>query len=171
MSGSRVAKIVDCGSSGREENLRHDEDFVQRDVLRGWIILPIAAAVLHLADRAADVAGAFGIHFQAARGLRVFHGLLDAQSDRLGGEKPFLHADGLGKGIAALIGGCGHQSQQRVPIHQPAAGEMAGAGVEQTKLVGGDEDETRLVQTAASGAAEHLEDFIAAQELFLLLAL
>jgi hypothetical protein len=75
------------------------------------------------------------------------------------------------RGIAALIGGGGHQGEKGVPIHQPAPGEMAGAGVQQAELVGGDEDEPRLVQAAASGAAEHLQNFIAAQELVLVVAL
>ena len=128
--------------------------------------MPFAAGVEHFADVLADVAGALGVGFQAAGDVGMFERFLDAEEDWFGGEKAFLGADGFGEGVATASGGGVHQGEQGAPIHGAAAGKMAGAGVEETKFVGGDEDKAGFVEATATGAAEHLEDFIGAKRLF-----
>ena len=98
--------------------------------------LPFAPAVEHLADALADVAGALGVGVQTAGDVGMAQGFLDAEEDGLGGEEPFLRAHGLAEGVAAMLGGGGHEAEQGAPIHRAAAREMAGVGVEQAQFVG-----------------------------------
>ena len=141
-------------------------DVVERDLGGRRDFLPFAAAVEHFADVLADVAGAFGIGFQAAGDVGMFERFLDAEENGFGGEEAFLDADGFGERVAATLGGGVHEGEQGAPIHRAAAGEMAGAGVEEAEFVGGDEDEAGFVEAAAAGAAEHLEDFVGLERLF-----
>ena len=82
------------------------------------------------------MAGALGVGPQAAGYLGMAQGFLDAEDDGLGREQPFLGADGLAERVAAMLGGGGHQAEQRAPIHGAAARKMAGMGVEQAQFVG-----------------------------------
>ena len=132
--------------------------------------LPLAPAVLHLADALADVAGALGVGAQAARDIRVAQGFLDAEDDGLGGEEPFLGAHGLAEGVAAMLGGGGHDAEQGGPVHRAAAREVARVGVQQAQLVGGDQHEAGFVQAPAAGAAEHLQQLVGLEQLLGLVA-
>ena len=95
---------------------------------------------------------------------------LDAERNRLGGKQPLLHPRGLKKRVTALFRGGVHDTEERVPIDQSAPGQVSGTGVEQTKLIGADENKTGFVETAAPGAAEHLENLIGAEQLVQVIA-
>lgn len=130
---------------------------------------PFAARIQHFTDEFADVARAFGVGFQAARDLGMFEGFFDTEKNRFGGEEAFLNANGFVEGVAGTLRGEGHQAEEGAPIHRAAAGKMAGPGIEQAQLIGGDEHEARFIQAAASGAAEHLQNFVGFQWLFLVI--
>ena len=149
---------------GRRDNL------TQRPRHRLAHRFPLAAAVLHFADALADVAGALGVGAEAARDVRVTQRFLDAEEDRFGGEEAFLGADGLAEGVAALLGGDGHQAEKGGPIHRAAAREVARVGVEQAQFVGRDQHVAGFVQAATAGAAEHLQQLIGFEQLLGLVA-
>ena len=138
------------------------EDVPEGDVLRGGEVFPFATGVLHLADAATDVSGAFRVGLQSARGLRVAEGFLDAEEDGLGGEESGLDADGFEEGVLAQFIGSGHQVEERGPVDHPGAGEVRGLAVPESETLWGDEDIAGLVDAATSGATEHLEDFVLA---------
>ena len=132
--------------------------------------LPFTAAVEHFADVLADMARPFGIGFQAARHIGMLERFFNAQKNWFGGEQPFLDADGFTERVAMMLRRDGHDAQQRAPIDRAAARQVAGPGVEQAQFVGGDQHEAGFIEAAASGAAEHLKDFIGLKRLFLLIA-
>ena len=132
--------------------------------------MPFAGAVEHFANVLADVAGAVGIGLEAAGDVGMFKRFFDAEENGFGGEEAFLGADGFGERVAATLGGGGHDGEKRAPIHRAATGKVRGSGVEEAKFVGGDEHEAGFVEAAASGAAEHLEDFVGFERLLDLVA-
>src|SRR5262245_38059519 len=104
--------------------------------------------------------GAFGIGLQATGRHGMFKGFLDAKVDRSGAEQSLLNAHGFGERLARLFGGGGHDSQQGVPIDQPAARKMRGITVPQSNLVRSNQNKTGFIDPAPARTSEHLQDFV-----------
>ena len=90
---------------------------------------------------------------------RAFH----AEGDGARGEQATLHAHGFGERFAVIFHRRMHDAEQRAPIDEPAAGELAGKPIANANVVGAHEYVAHFIEPAPAGAAEHLEDFIAAQ--------
>ena len=106
---------VACRTSDRTRNTQHvprRHNLPHRLSHRLAHRLPLAATIEYFADAFADMAGALGIGAQAARDIRVEQGLFDAKDDGLGREQPRLCPHGFLEGIAAMLGGEGHQAEQ-----------------------------------------------------------
>ena len=116
------------------------------------------------------MAGALGVGLQTARDIRVAQGFLDAEDDGFGGEEPFLGADGFAEGIAAMLGGGGHDAKQGGPIHRAVAREVTRVGIQQAQFVGRDQHVAGFVQAPAAGAAEHLQQLVGFEQLLRLVA-
>lgn len=70
---------------------------------------------------------------------------------------------GCREGVITRSGGVFHDSQKKGPSKNTATVEAGGAGIRETGALTGSDDATALVQTAATGAAEHLQEFVRAE--------
>jgi hypothetical protein len=138
------------------------EDLAQRTIFEGGERFPFALGIEHFADAPADMTGTFGIGLEAAGSIGIAEGFLDAEEDGFGGEETSLDPDGFGEGVASEVGCDGHEVEEGGPIDHAGAGEEGGLAVAEADALGRDEDVAGFVDAPASGATEHLEDFVGA---------
>ena len=109
--------------------------------------------------------GAFGIRDKSAWHVWMLERFFDAEKDWPGCKEPFLHPHSFHERITPSFSRSMHDTQERAPIHRAAPSEMTRMGVEQSNLVGGDNDIARLIQPTSASATEHLQDFVRAEGL------
>ena len=69
-----------------------------------------------------------------------------------------------------MLCGRGHQVEQRAPVHRAATRKMTRAGIEQAQFIGGNQNETGLIQAAPASSAEHLQNLVRLERLLDLVA-
>ncbi len=121
---------------------------------------PLVAAIEHLDHAATGEAGALGIDMEGAWHGAGVDGVLDAERDGVGGEEAAVELDGGGERGGIARGGEAHDGDEGGPIDEVHALEAAGAAIVEARLAWAGEDVAALIEATASGAAEHLEEFI-----------
>lgn len=153
-------------AEGRSDALRRGDPALRKRSLHGWVAraaLPLArgAEQLLFVTFQAEQSGGGGLLGSGA--VAAVWKVLKAKGRGDFGIEAGGKSLGRHEGVITRSGGVLHDAQKQRPSKNTATVETGGAGIRETGTLTGGDDAAALVQTAATSATEHLEEFVRAE--------